>query len=140
MNGHRKKTAKNCLLIVLWQYFTIFSIIAFAITGCMIMFLRLIEQDLGVTYTESNIRHAAIYTFIDVILISIFFTVLDAIRRKFMVERPVRRIVDAAERIMRGELMQPVLMSLLNILIRWQVNSPGQKRSAQTLSPMYHMS
>lgn len=69
----------------------------------MIVFLRLIEQDLGVAYTEDNISHAAVLTFINVILISIFFTIIDAIRRKFMVERPVRRIVNAAERIMRGE-------------------------------------
>ena len=140
MNGHRKKTAKNRLLIVLWQYFTIFSIIAFAITGCMIMFLRLIEQDLGVTYTESNIRHAAIYTFIDVILISIFFTVLDAIRRKFMVERPVRRIVDAAERIMRGEFSVRVnpLPSIydaagFNVIIEYFNMMAGELSGTETL-------
>ncbi len=103
MNGHRKKAAKDRLLVALWRYLTFFSVIAFAITGCLIVFLRLIERELDVTYTESNIRHAAILTFINVILISIFFTVIDGIRRKFMVERPVRRIVNAAERIMRGE-------------------------------------
>lgn len=91
------------LLVVLWRYLTFFSLTAFAITGCMIVFLKLIEQDLGVAYTENNISHAAILTFINVILISIFFTVIDVIRRKFTVERPVRRIVDAADRIMRGE-------------------------------------
>ena len=91
------------LLVALWRYLTLFSVIAFAITVCMIMFLKLIEQDLGVAYTENNISHAAILTFINVILISIFFTVIDAIRRKFMVERPVRRIVSAAEKIMCGE-------------------------------------
>ena len=91
------------LLVALWRYLTFFSVIAFAITVCMIMFLKLIEQDLGVAYTENNISHAAILTFINVILISIFFTVIDAIRRKFMVERPVRRIVSAAEKIMCGE-------------------------------------
>ncbi|MDE6640158.1 MAG: HAMP domain-containing histidine kinase [Acetatifactor sp.] len=103
MNGRREKTAKDRLPVVLWRYLTFFSVIAFAITGCMIVFLKLIEQDLGVVYTESNISHAAILTFINVILISIFFTVIDAIRRKFMVERPVRRIVSAAEKIMCGE-------------------------------------
>lgn len=103
MNGHREKTAKDRLLVVLWRYLTFFSVIAFVITACMIVFLKLIERDLGVAYTESNIRHAAVITFINVIMISIFFTGIDTIRRKFMVERPVRRIVNAAERIMRGE-------------------------------------
>ena len=103
MSRNDKKTAKDRLLAVLWRYLTFFSVIAFVITGCMIVFLRLIEQDLGVAYTEGNISHAAVITFINVILISIFFTIIDAVRRKFMIERPVRRIVNAAERIMRGE-------------------------------------
>lgn len=103
MNRHREKTAGNRLLVALWRYLTFFSVIAFAITGCMIVFLRLMGHELGVTYTADNTRHAAIYTFIDVILISTFFTAIDAIRRKFMIERPVRRIIDAAERIMHGE-------------------------------------
>ena len=103
MSRKDKNTAKDRLLVVLWRYLTFFSVIAFSITACMIVFLKLIEQDLGVTYTENNISHAAVLTFIDVIVISIFFTIIDAIRRKFMVERPVRQIVNAAERIMRGE-------------------------------------
>lgn len=103
MNRYGEKTAKDRLLAALWQYLTFFAVIASVITGCMIMFLRMMEKELGVPYTEGNIRHAAILTFINVILISIFFTVIDGIRRKFMVERPVRQIVNAAERIMRGE-------------------------------------
>ena len=103
MNRHRKKTVKDRLLVAFWRYLTFFSVIAFSLTACMIMFLSLIEQDLGLVYTESNLSHAATLTFINVILISIFFTIIDGIRRKFMIERPVRRIVHAAERIMHGE-------------------------------------
>ena len=103
MSRHMKTTAKDRLLAAMWRYLIFFSVIAFAITTCMIVFLRLTEKELGVSYTESNIRRAAVWIFINVILISIFFTVIDGIRRKFMVDRPVRQIVNAAERIMRGE-------------------------------------
>ena len=103
MNRRRKKTAKDRLLPAMWRYLIFFSVIAFSLTACMTVFLRLMEKETGVSYTESNIRCAAVMTFINVILISIFLTIIDAIRRKFMVERPVRQIVNAAERIMRGE-------------------------------------
>lgn len=103
MNRYREKNAKNRLIGVFWRYITFFSVISFSITGCMILFFRLMEKELNVTYTKNNISHAAIITFIDVILISIFLTVIDGIRRKYMVERPVKRIINAAEKIMSGE-------------------------------------
>jgi len=140
MNRYREKTAGDRLLVALWRYLTFFSVIAFAITGCMIVFLRLIEQDLGVTYTAGNVRHAAIYTFIDVILISTFFTVIDAIRRKFMIERPVRRIVDAAERIMHGEFsvrIKPLPgiydAAGFNVIIEYFNNMAGELSGTETL-------
>ena len=91
------------LLVALWRYFSFFSVMAVVISGCMIVFLQVLEKDLGVTYAEENIRRAAILTLIDVIILSILITALDGIRRRFTVERPVRRIVSAAEKIMRGD-------------------------------------
>ena len=103
MSRNDGKAAKDRLLAVLWRYLIFFSVIAFSITVCLIMFLRLVEKDLGVAYTESNISHAAVWTFINVLFISVLFTIIDVVRRKIMVDRPVRRIVNAADRIMRGE-------------------------------------
>lgn len=103
MRRHRKRTVGNRLLVAVWRYVTFFSVMAFSITGCMILFLRITERELGQVYTEDKISHAAILTFINIVLLSMFFTILDGIRRKYTVERPVERIISAAERIMRGE-------------------------------------
>ena len=140
MNGRRKNITKNRLLVTMWRYAAFFSVIAFAITGCMIVFLNQIEQDLDVVYTESNIRHAAILTFIDVILISIFFTIIDGIRRRYMIERPVRRIVNAADRIMRGEFsvrIEPLPgiydVAGFNVIIEYFNKMAGELSGTETL-------
>jgi len=103
MKRHQKKEVPKQLLMVSWRYLTIFAVIAFVITCSLTVFLRLLEKDLGVTYTEENISHAAMLTLVNVVALSILFTVLDGIRRRFTVARPVRRIVSAAEKIMRGD-------------------------------------
>jgi Signal transduction histidine kinase len=103
MKQQRKKTVGNRLLVAVWRYVTFFSVMAFSITGCMILFLRITERELGLIYTEDKISHAAVLTFINIVLLSMFFTILDGIRRRYTVERPVERIISAAERIMRGE-------------------------------------
>lgn len=103
MNQHRKKTVGNRLLVAVWRYVTFFSVMAFAITGCMLLFLKIIEKELDLTYTEDKIRYAAILTFVNIVLLSLFFTIIDGFRRKYTVERPVKQIIRAAERIMKGE-------------------------------------
>ena len=58
---------------------------------------------MGVTFTDSNMSAAAKLTFWNVALLSLIFTVIDALRRKLTVERPVKRITDAAEKIVQGD-------------------------------------
>ena len=114
MNPLKKGTVPKRLLVALWRYLSLFAVMAFMISGCMIVFLRVLEKDLGVTFTEENISRAAILTMIDIVVLSILLTVLDAVRRRFTVVRPVRRIVDAAEKIMNGDFsvrIKPLLGS-----------------------------
>jgi len=103
MNRHGKKTAGKRLLVALWHYLVFFSIMSFVITCCMLLFLNLFQREMNLTYTENNIRYAAVLTFANILLLSLFFTIIDGIRRRYTVERPVQRIIHAAERIMRGE-------------------------------------
>lgn len=53
-------------------------------------------------FTQAYIEQAAKVTFLNVVLLSLLCTVIDGIRRKFMVDRPVQKIVKAAEQIMAG--------------------------------------
>lgn len=67
------------------------------------LFVSTLRDTLGITLTDANIRAAAILTFWNVALLSLIFTVIDGIRRKLTVERPVKEIVDAAEKIVQGD-------------------------------------
>ncbi len=85
------------------KYVVFFLLMAFLITCCMLLFLNSLQQNLQIEFTEENIRQAAVLTFGNVVLLSLVCTVIDSIRRKFMVERPVKRIVNAAKKITNGE-------------------------------------
>lgn len=104
MNAEAKEFRYRWLLRALRNFILFFFLNAFILTCSIILFFRALNRHTSVSFTEDNIRVAAIATFANVILLTLLFTVFDAIRRKFMVERPVRRIIEAAEKLMRGEL------------------------------------
>lgn len=85
------------------HYFVFFLLVAFVITCCTMLFVTLLSYNLGIILTDENIGAAAKLTFLNVALLSLIFTVIDSIRRKVTVERPVKRITDAAEKIVQGD-------------------------------------
>lgn len=98
-----KKEREKRLLVGVKRYVSFFMLMAFIITCCMNLFLRLLERNLEVSFTAHNIRQAAILTFGNVVLLSLICTLIDGLRRRYMVDRPVKRIIGAAEKIMNGE-------------------------------------
>ena len=91
------------LLKWLNHYFVFFLLVAFVITCCTMLFVTILSRTLDITLTDANISAAAKLTFGNVVLLSLIFTVIDTVRRKLTVERPVKRITDAARRIMQGD-------------------------------------
>ncbi|MEE0967936.1 MAG: HAMP domain-containing sensor histidine kinase [Clostridia bacterium] len=85
------------------HYFVFFLLVAFVITCCTMLFVSTLRDTLEITLTDSNISAAAKLTFWNVALLSLIFTVIDSLRRKLTVERPVKRIADAAEKIIQGD-------------------------------------
>ena len=85
------------------NYFTFFLLVAFVITCCTMLFVSILAATLGVTLSEENIAVAAKLTFLNVILLSLIFSIIDTVRRKITVDRPVKRITDAAQKIMQGD-------------------------------------
>ena len=85
------------------HYFVFFLLVAFVITCCTMLFVSTLRDTLGITLTDANIGAAAKITFWNVALLSLIFTVIDSLRRKLTVERPVKRITDAAEKIIQGD-------------------------------------
>jgi signal transduction histidine kinase len=59
---------------------------------------------MGIDFTEAGIQEAARLTFGNVLLLTFLCTVIDGIRRYYVVDRPVKKITDAAEQIMQGNL------------------------------------
>ena len=103
MNGKNSLRRHKRLLAAIRSYVVFFLLIAFIITCCMLLFLHTMQTSVGITFTEKGIRTAAILTMGNVLLLSLLCTVIDAVRRKFTVERPVRRIIQGAEKIMHGD-------------------------------------
>jgi signal transduction histidine kinase len=92
------------VFIAIQRYTSFFFLMSFVVTCCMLLFLNVMQRVSGFVLTEELIRTAARLTFGNVVIISLLCTVIDGIRRKFMIERPVRRIVHAADQVMRGNL------------------------------------
>ena len=85
------------------RYLIVFLLMAFVISCCMILFLNMMTRATGFELTQKYIEQAAKVTFLNVALLSLLCTVIDGIRRRIMVKRPVKRIVSAAEQIMKGD-------------------------------------
>ena len=85
------------------NWFVFFLLAAFVVTCCMTLFITVMADTLDLTFTEENISAAAKLTFGNVLLISLLFTVIDAVRRRLMVERPTKRIISAGEKITSGD-------------------------------------
>lgn len=87
------------ILAVLVRYIVFFISSSFIVTCCIILFLNTvsIEPD------ESILRENGWYTFLNIMFISLIFTLINMLYRKFAVELPVKRISEASEKIMAGD-------------------------------------
>jgi len=99
-----KRMSVRKVLKGLNRYVIFFLMVAFLISCCMMLFVTIFAGTMELALTNENLGTAAKITFLNVLLLSLLFTVIDEIRRKVSVERPVKRITQAAERIMRGDL------------------------------------
>ena len=86
------------------HYIIFFMMVAFLISCCMMLFVTTFAGTMELALTNENLGDAAKITFLNVLLLSLLFTIGDEVRRKLTVERPVKRITQAAERIMQGDL------------------------------------
>ncbi len=98
-----KKGRWKKLLLSLYHYLCFFLVAAFIVTCSMMLFLRLFADSISLTFTRDILRGAASATFLNVLLLSLLATILDAIRRHIMIYKPVKQIKDAAEKMMQGD-------------------------------------
>ena len=99
----KKSNCRKNILRALNHYFTFFLLVAFVITCCLMLFVTTLSESLGITLTSENLRAAAKITLWNVIFISFLFTLIDTARRKLTIERPVKQISEAAEKMAKGD-------------------------------------
>lgn len=91
------------LLPALKRYLVFFLLIAFLSTCCISLFSVTLARTLNIQLSPENLSLAAKLTFGNVILLSLLFTVMDAVRRELVIGRSVRHILEAAEKIVAGD-------------------------------------
>lgn len=91
-------------LISLQRYFGFFLFMGVILTVNMLLFFRMLTEELPISLGQGQVVMAAKLTFTNILFLSLLCTVVDIWRRHRMLDRPVKKIVDAAERIMEGNL------------------------------------
>ncbi len=99
---NREKRKKHSTFRQLFGIF--FLLIAFILTSSMFLFLHFLEKDTGVAFSLKNIRLAGLVTFGNVFMLSMICALVDTLRRRRTVDRPVRLILEGAEKVMDGDL------------------------------------
>ena len=98
-----KKTKYKQVLRAINNYLVFFLIVAFVVSCCMMLFVSVLADTMGLVFTKDNIADAAKLTFGNVILITVVSGTIDYFRRKQMVDRPVKKILEAADKVMQGD-------------------------------------
>ena len=99
----RKGNATKRILSTVSNFFIFFLLAAFVTTCCIMLFVSALQSSIGREFTQEEISIAAKITMVNVILISLAMAAVDYFRRKFTVERPVKRITEATEKMMDGD-------------------------------------
>ena len=99
------KQEKNRMRVVFLQLFCIFFLLmGFVLTSSMVLFLNYLGRSMGIDFKQSDIQLAAVVTFGNVFMLSLICAAVDLLRRRLTVERPVKRIIDGAQKVMDGDL------------------------------------
>lgn len=93
----KKNKFLKLLRSAFWSYIVFFVIFGFVISCSFLLFFNSIEL------TAEQIESSAKATFINVLILTTFFTVMDIFRRKITVDRPVTKINNALKKIKNGD-------------------------------------
>lgn len=97
MNKKRVNKEVNNSIFSVWNFLIFFVLVATTVSCSFYLFFY------NSNIPKDVIVERAPITFINVIFISLLFTFVDALRRKFTVEKPVKRILEGTIRITSGD-------------------------------------
>lgn len=96
MTSKTKKGIRSKIKSV-WRFLIFFMLIAFVVTCNFLLFMNFMEIE------ESRVRDAAPITFINVLLLTLIFCSIDTYRRRRMISKPVKRIQNGIDRVIKGD-------------------------------------
>jgi len=99
----RKTDIGHKIVRGIYNYLMFFLLVAFLVSCSMMLFITVMTDSLNLTLTSENISMAAKLTFGNVVLLSVLFTMIDAIRRKFTTKRITKHIAEAAGKVVQGD-------------------------------------
>lgn len=79
------------------NYLVFFLLISFVVTACFLLFLETLEIEIV------NVEKSAIVTFGNVVFLSFLCGFIYSVQRKITVERPVKRILTATDKLTQGD-------------------------------------
>ncbi len=91
------KSSWRTRLLSLLEYLGILFFISFVLTASFILFFQWVE------IPEDTIRKSAVLTFGNALFIAFIVWLVDKLRKRITVERPIKRISDGLERLTKGE-------------------------------------
>lgn len=95
-----KKLTKD-MRVAIFSYIVFFLLCAFVVSCSFLLFFNTlpIKSEL----TKEQIEISAISTFINILIITALFTAFDIVRRKITIERPIKHINSALDKITAGD-------------------------------------
>ena len=84
-------------------YLIFFIISSFVTTGSVLLYISSLMKTLGYEFTEVEIRESSIITFINILIIALFFTFMYYIVRKITVDMPIKKIKNCLSSLMNGD-------------------------------------
>lgn len=99
----KNSTLRHKILHGTYNFFLFFLLVAFLVTCTTALFVSILSESLEIEMTGENLQLAAKMTFLNVLLLSLLFTVIDTVRRKLTTERVTEHITTAAKEIVKGD-------------------------------------
>ena len=87
----------------LYSYFLFFTLVAFLVSCTTMLFVSVMANTLNIELTKDNMEASAKLTFLNVIVLSVLFFIIDTVRRKLTTEKITKQIADAAKKIVQGD-------------------------------------
>lgn len=99
----KKNNVWHAVLRGMYNYLLFFVLVAFLVTCSTMLFVSVLSDTLQLELTGENLNKAAKLTFGNVILLSVLFTIIDALRRNFTTKKVTKYIANAANKVVQGD-------------------------------------